>query len=351
MDLGEAPETIRTPRLTLRALRRDDGLAIVQGVGNYDVSRWLSVVPYPYGLSDAESFIEAALTEAKPVWAICDGTGLIGCCGTQNGYGFWLARPAWGKGYATEAGDAVIDHIFSDPTKDALKTRVFDGNQRSRRVLDKLGFVETGRDKVAARALSQTVNATKLEISRARWSERRNFKIVTERLEITHVQKSDWPDMQRLGGVSEVAAMISSISIPWSDADVRAWIASATFRGRPGFRCTIRLKSGETIGSLGFGRSAADENLSCYYWLGRKFWGQGFATEAMRGFLSECYARFPGLDEIEADHFHGNRSSGRVLEKLGFVRIGESIGHSKARLEPAPVVVYRVSRQTFGAKP
>ena len=111
----------------------------------------------------------------------------------------------------------------------------------------------------------------------------------------------------------------------------------------------VEIKNGPIIGGLGLGQVGGVGPVTLMYWLGRAYWGQGYATEAVRAFLAECYRRFETLDEIEADHFTDNPASGRVLTKLGFSRIGTRTGRSAARLEPAPVILYRVSRNTFRA--
>ena len=351
MVQAQALPTIRTPRLTLRALRPDDRVAIADGIGNYDVSRWLSVVPYPYDLAEADKYLAATIAENKQSWAICDAGGLIGGCGIDNGYGYWLARSAWNQGYATEAGDAVLDHVFRELGAAVLDTRVFDGNDKSRRVLDKLGFLPTGRTRIKARALSQSVDATTLQISRDRWLERRRFRVSGARVDIREISPDDWQDMQRLAGVEAVARMLLRIPVPWPERDVKNWIASALFRGRPGFRGVISTKSGDVIGGVGLGRAVGAGPMTCMYWLGTDHWGRGYATEAMRAFLTEAYDIFPDLDMIEADHFTDNPASGRVMQKLGFERIGEGVGTSRARLEPDPVILYRVSRQSFRAQP
>ena len=51
----------------------------------------------------------------------------------------------------------------------------------------------------------------------------------------------------------------------------------------------------------------------------------------------------------EADHFADNPVSGRVLHEQGFEKIGEGTGKSAARLEPAPNVLYRLTKQQFKA--
>ena len=94
----QAPPVLRTPRLTLRPLEMTDADALVRGVGNYDVSRWLSVVPYPYTQEDALWFLEKTIEGKALVWGICDDRGLCGCIGIDDQLGYWLARPGWRKG-------------------------------------------------------------------------------------------------------------------------------------------------------------------------------------------------------------------------------------------------------------
>jgi RimJ/RimL family protein N-acetyltransferase len=167
--MAAVPQILRTPRLTLRPLRPDDREAIVRGVGNYDVARWLSVVPYPYGLAEADAFIDEVRVAGKRVWAICDGEGLQGLVGLEAQLGYWLARPAWGRGYASEACGVVVWHAFTALAETSVVSHVFEGNDRSHRVLTKLGFVQTGRRRVEARALAQTVEALSLRLTRADW--------------------------------------------------------------------------------------------------------------------------------------------------------------------------------------
>jgi RimJ/RimL family protein N-acetyltransferase len=167
--MAAVPQTLRTPRLTLRPLRPDDREAVARGVGNYDVAHWLAVVPYPYGLAEADTFIDEVRAAGKRVWAICDGEGLQGVVGLEAQLGCWLARPAWGRGYASEACGIVVWHAFTALNEGSVESYVFEGNDRSHRVLTKLGFRETGRRKVESRALAQTVEALSLCLTRADW--------------------------------------------------------------------------------------------------------------------------------------------------------------------------------------
>ena len=119
---------LRTPRLTLRPLEITDADALVDGVGNYDVAKWLSSLPYPYTRSDAEYFIKKTTEDRDRVWAITAKGRLIGVIGLDPHLGYWLARPAWRTGYGFEAAQAVVAHWFADPAAENLLSAVFPGN-------------------------------------------------------------------------------------------------------------------------------------------------------------------------------------------------------------------------------
>jgi RimJ/RimL family protein N-acetyltransferase len=69
-----------------------------------------------------------------------------------------------------------------------------------------------------------------------------------------------------------------------------------------------------------------DGDLEVGYWLGREFWGKGVATQALAEFLKQFTTR-PLYGHAAKD----NLGSLRVLEKNGFVRVGEDKGFSPAR--------------------
>ena len=73
------------------------------------------------------------------------------------------------------------------------------------------------------------------------------------------------------------------------------------------------------------------------YWIGREYWGRGIATVALRAFL-DVFAARPLLGRAAAD----NVASLRVLEKCGFVVVGESRGHANARGEEIAEVLLRL---------
>lgn len=54
--------------------------------------------------------------------------------------GFWLGQPFWGRGYMTEAAGCLLERAFSDLGMKKVWSAYYDGNDRSKRVQEKLGF-------------------------------------------------------------------------------------------------------------------------------------------------------------------------------------------------------------------
>ena len=116
-------------------------------LSDYDVARMTSRVPHPYGESDAEDFI--AMGEANRFVIERKGDGLfLGMAGihADDGYefGYWLGRPFWGFGYATEAAQRLVTYAFTVLDVDQLHAGWFYDNPASGHVLAKLGARHNG---------------------------------------------------------------------------------------------------------------------------------------------------------------------------------------------------------------
>lgn len=163
--------TLRTERLLLRPPEPRDARVITKALNDFDISRWLAVVPFPYGITDAEWFINenaAGRFNARLIWA---GDDFVGTIGLDTELGYWLAQDQWGKGYATEAGRAVLADHFADSDNDLVKSSHFVDNTSSRNVLEKLGFVDVGPHEHFSKARGSTVPGRGMELTRARWED------------------------------------------------------------------------------------------------------------------------------------------------------------------------------------
>ncbi len=165
---------IKTARLELRPMALSDADQVVEKLNNFAISKWLTVVPYPYTRDDAVWFIQENLAGRAMSWSIFHGENLIGNIGIGAELGYWLAEDAWGQGFATEAGRAAVAHNFADPDVDLIKSSHFTENRGSKGVLEKLGFVDVGSHVHHPIARGEDVPGRSMALSRARWETRRD---------------------------------------------------------------------------------------------------------------------------------------------------------------------------------
>lgn len=159
---------LQTGRLTLRPLQASDEAALVAGLNDWEVVRWLAVVPHPYGPADFRAFHPKA--EPGDTWAIEDGDGFVGMIGNGGELGYWLARRAWARGYASEAARAVLAAHFAAADAPTVDSAYYEGNHRSANVLTKLGFRVAGyeRKRTVARPDEDTLSC-RMILTRAAW--------------------------------------------------------------------------------------------------------------------------------------------------------------------------------------
>jgi RimJ/RimL family protein N-acetyltransferase len=181
-----APETFRersiavleTERLILRAPRFEDAEAIATLVNDRRIAENTLRIPHPYALADARAFLTAANTgDGEIVFLICArDAAILGCCGIAKldgqtpEIGYWLGVAFWGKGYATEAARAVIDHAFGELGYDTLLAGARVSNPASRRVLQKCGFQWTGVGLYRIRALASSAPCDRFRLDRGLWA-------------------------------------------------------------------------------------------------------------------------------------------------------------------------------------
>ena len=178
MSLATTPREIliETERLVLRPAAEIDLDAIVTGIGDLAVSGMLARVPYPYRRADAESFLAATHEAAgrNIALTIADKHGVVGGLGltglrSEREFGYWLAKPAWGKGYATEAGRAFLAFLFDEAGLDVVRSGVFHDNPASLRVQTKLGFERIGTRMVRCLARGKDIEHIDTILTRERY--------------------------------------------------------------------------------------------------------------------------------------------------------------------------------------
>jgi RimJ/RimL family protein N-acetyltransferase len=139
------------PGCVLRPWAPADKASLIANANNRNVWRNLAdVFPHPYTEADAEAWFRIAGSPGRSITLAIELNGTaIGGIGARAGegifvrsahFGYWLGEPHWGKGLATAAGRALLDHLKADARFVRLEAPVFEWNPASMRVLEKLGF-------------------------------------------------------------------------------------------------------------------------------------------------------------------------------------------------------------------
>ncbi|WP_040362119.1 GNAT family N-acetyltransferase [Congregibacter litoralis] len=140
-------------QLRLREFRAEDASRVAQLVGDKELSKWTSSIPYPYSLEDAQVWIESMKTDSSRSSYAVEWDGKLVACvahwpeepdGIEVGY--WVGREYWGKGIGSKALGLLLVSGHISPETD-IYAKVMAANIGSRRVLEKCGFsfYENGR--------------------------------------------------------------------------------------------------------------------------------------------------------------------------------------------------------------
>jgi RimJ/RimL family protein N-acetyltransferase len=146
---------VRTERLLLRPGWSQDAPALFRMIADERIVRNLATAPWPYRPDDAEAWLATERKASEPSLLIFRCTNaapeLIGAIGLgrrptgEIELGYWIGRHHWGRGYATEAGRAVLAMARHSLRLRQIAAGHFLDNPASGRVLEKLGFQSIGK--------------------------------------------------------------------------------------------------------------------------------------------------------------------------------------------------------------
>jgi RimJ/RimL family protein N-acetyltransferase len=162
----------------------------------------------------------------------------------------------------------------------------------------------------------------------------------TERLVLRAPRYGDIKQVAMLANDRRVAENTLRIPHPYGVKDAEAWIAAAN--SRPGEETFLIEREGDVVGACGFDLRAGPEP-EIGYWLGAPYWGQGYATEAVRALVDHGFeAR--GHTALQAGARVSNPRSRRVLEKCGFQWTGVALYRFHAINSSAPCDRFKLDR-------
>ena len=157
--------------------------------------------------------------------------------------------------------------------------------------------------------------------------------LLTARLMLRRPVAADVPDIVHVAKDWEVARFTANVPHPYSSRDAERWIARTAEGHAAGtqhsFAC-LRREDGALIGVVGL-RVRRDENLAALgYMLGLAYWGQGYATEAVRRVLRFAFEEL-GVASVRGACVPDNGASARVMEKAGMALVGREVEVAPAR--------------------
>jgi RimJ/RimL family protein N-acetyltransferase len=149
---------LKTNRLFLRPIAVSDAPALFEARGDAEVMRYwdwpaqksveaveqILAEHIPELESETTRWWVVALSPDGPAIGECDLSEIDRHHGRAE-IGFLFARRHWGQGYAREATERVIAYAFNELGLERLWARFHQGNDASKRLLEKLGFAYEGR--------------------------------------------------------------------------------------------------------------------------------------------------------------------------------------------------------------
>ena len=172
------PATLHTERLVLRPFVPADAPRIQELAGERDVALNTMHIPHPYPEGGAEEWIatqDEKREHGNVIFAIDDG-GFVGGIGlrVQREFdraeiGYWIGKPIWGRGYATEAAGAIIRLGFEEMNLNRIYAGYFSRNAASARVMVKNGMKYEGTLRQHVRKWDEFVDVVYYGILRCEW--------------------------------------------------------------------------------------------------------------------------------------------------------------------------------------
>ena len=178
------------------------------------------------------------------------------------------------------------------------------------------------------------------------------FRIETDRIALRPFTAEDAPLVQRLAGDLRVAKTLALVPHPYPDDAAARWIATHRESAKSGTEYVFaitRQPDSELMGAISL-RSRPGKYGGLGYWLGHKYWGHGYATEAVQCMEAVAFD-WLNLPQLTSSALKSNIASHRVLEKSYFRRTG--LTRRRFRDEPGvrPFVMFCVSREEWAAAP
>ncbi len=179
--------------------------------------------------------------------------------------------------------------------------------------------------------------------------------LATERLALRPLRPDDAEAIHRLVNDWEVVRMLSQLPFPYPRDLADKWIASTLEQMERGSGYHLAITGQEDgqemlIGCIGLRLDLTPQVGNLGYWIGRRFWRLGVASEAAARLARWALANLD-VDRLEANVAIDNPASGAVLRRAGFREVGKGEENFLARGGKHPVIRYAATRDDLFGGP
>jgi RimJ/RimL family protein N-acetyltransferase len=161
---------ILTKRLVLKKPSPVDAETLFLELDNWEVAKWITRLPDPYTLFEAESWV-GVISHMELNFniflhdALIGGAGLVATAEGHHELGFWLGKSHWRKGYATEAVSALMQHASINHGGSKVVAGCLQDNAGSLKILQVFGFEIQGEDEVFCHPQGKTLPRLQLSLT------------------------------------------------------------------------------------------------------------------------------------------------------------------------------------------
>ena len=153
---------------------------------------------------------------------------------------------------------------------------------------------------------------------------KKRIKLKTSRLLLRPFKLTDAQRVKELAGDKILADTVLNIPYPYKDGMAEQWISTHKPKFESGelvnFAITLNTTK-ELIGSIGLVVNKRFNHAELGYWIGVKYWNNGYCTEAAKAILELAFNQLD-FNKVIAHHITRNPSSGKVMEKIGMKKEG-----------------------------
>lgn len=175
-------------------------------------------------------------------------------------------------------------------------------------------------------------------------------KLIGKRILMRMYEKEDSADFFKNIKDKEISRWSTNIPYPYSKKRAEKFIKITHKRFKEKTHVNVGIvlkKENRVIGSMGLNKiDWKNRKSEIGYWLGKKYWGKGIATEALLLFLEYAFEKIK-LHRVSAHVLEVNKQSARVLEKCGFRLEGTEKESKLVRNTWHNVKIYAILQEEF----